>query len=194
MPLSRIFHKNPIKKLSSDELKDMELNLNVKTDRLTEEVARIEQEIQKLFQKGKETESHLEEVSLASHIKTLCRKKELKAAAHAQLEKELRAVSNMLIIKEHETDLKNAGVWEPLERIPPADLEAYLIERKLEAEDRQAAVRVVTDLTSSILNPTTGYEEGLEDILSVMREVRQGKLEPEMASDIVSKERKLETK
>jgi hypothetical protein len=194
MPLSRIFRKNPIKKLSSDELKDMELNLNVKTDRLTEEVAGIEQEIQDLFQKGKETGSHLEEVSLASHIKTLCRKKELKAAAHAQLEKELRAVSNMLIIKEHEMDLKNAGVWEPLERIPPEDLEAYLIERKLEAEDRQAAVRVVTDLTSSILNPTAEYEEGLKDILAVMREVREGKLEPETASDIVSKERKLETK
>jgi len=194
MPLSRVFRKNPIKKLKRDELKEMELNLKVQTDRLAQEVAGIEVEIQGLFQESKDAESHMEEISLASHIKTLCKKKEMKAAAHAQLERELCAVSNMLIIKEHEMDLKNAGVWEPLEKIPPAELETYLIDRKLDAEDRQAAVRVVTDLTSSILNPTTRYEEGLEDLLAVMREVKEGKLEPETAREIVSKGRRLEKK
>lgn len=192
MALLNIFRKNPIEKLSRDKLRETELRLKVKSEKLTGEVSEIEAQVQHLFQKSKEAKSRLEEISLANRIKTLIQKKDMKAAAHAELEKELRAVSNLLIIKEHEADLKAAGVWEPLQKAPPEELERYLIEMKLKAEDRQATVRMATDLTSSMLKPAAEHEEGLEDILAVMREVREGKLEPEAAGKMVTEEKEQE--
>jgi len=192
MALLNIFRKNPIEKLSRDKLREMELRLKVKSEKLTGEVSEIEAQVQHLFQKSKEARSRLEEISLANRIKTLAQKKDLKESAHAELEKELRAVSNLLIIKEHEADLRAAGVWEPLQKAPPEELEKYLIEMKLKAEDRQATVRMATDLTSSMLKPAAEHEEGLEDILAVMREVREGKLEPEAAGKMVTEEKEEE--
>jgi hypothetical protein len=192
MSLLSIFRSNPIKRLKYDQLKDIELKLKVKSDRLAKEVAEIDAEIQHIFEKSKEITSRLEEINLASRIKTLGQQKDMKVAAHAELEKELRAVTNMLIIKQYEVDLRAAGAWDPLEKIPPEKLEKYLVERKLEAEDRQAAVRVVTELTSTILKPKAEYDEGLEDILAVMKEVKQGKLEPESAGKMVSKDKEVE--
>jgi hypothetical protein len=189
MPLFNIFGKNPIKKLRHDELKDMELSLKVKSERLTKEVIEIDREIQQLFEKSKEAKSHLEEIDLASRIKTLAKKKEMKVAAHAELERELRAVSNLLVIKEYEVDLKAAGVWEPLQKIAPEELQKYLIDKKLEAEDRQGAVKAITELTGSVFRPTTEHEEDLDDILAVMREVKEDKLKPETASERISKQR-----
>ncbi|MCL0088998.1 hypothetical protein M1O53_01285 [Dehalococcoidia bacterium] len=192
MALLSIFRKNPIEKLSRDKLKEMELRLKVKSGKLTAEVAEIEAQVQQLFQKSKEAKSRLEEISLANRIKTLAQKKDMKGAAHADLEKEIRAVSNLLIVKEHQADLQAAGVWEPLQKVAPEELEKYLIEMKLKAEDRQGTVRMATDLTSSMLKPAVEHEEGLEDILAVMREVREGKLEPEDAGKMVTEEKEQE--
>jgi len=189
MALLNIFRRNPLKSLSRDKLKEMEIKLKVKSEQLTKEVADIEREIQYLFERSKGVKSRLEEISLANRIKTLAQKKEMKVAAHAELERELRAVGNLLVIKEHEADLRAAGVWEPLQKMPPDVLERYLIEMRLDAQDREARIKAVTEMTASVLKPGVEYEEGLEDILKVMQEVREGKLEPEAAKEAVMRER-----
>lgn len=189
MPLFSMFNRNPIKKLRHDELKEMELSLKVRSERLTKEVGEIDFEIQQIFERSKEAKSHLEEIDLASRIRTLAKKKEMKVAAHAELERELRAVTNLLVIKEYEADLKAAGVWEPLQKIAPEELQQYLIDRKLEAEDRQGAVQAITELTGSVFKPTTEHDEDLDDILAMMRQVKEDKLKPETASERISKEK-----
>ena len=187
MALSNIFRRNPIKSLDHKKLKETETILRAKSRELLIEIKRIENEIKLTFEKSKQASSRLEETSLARIIKTLTQKREMKAAALAKVEKELAAVSNLLIIKEHEADLKAAGVWEPLQKLPPEKLEPYLTGLQLNQQDREARVKTITDMTSSMFKPFGEPEEGLEDILQVMDALKQGKMEPEAAKDIMTK-------
>ena len=110
--LSRLFGaKNPVDSMNPKDLRIMEIQLTRRIDEVAAEAKRVDGEIALLLEKARSPLSKNEEISLARRIKTLSQKKDMKLAAHAQLDKELRAVSNILILKEHEADLKSAGVW-----------------------------------------------------------------------------------
>ncbi len=181
-----IFKKDPLKKLSVSDLKNMELERKVKAEKLADQVAGLEREIQYIFEKSKSVQSRLEEVNLANRIKTLSLQKEQKVAAHTQTEKDIRAVSNMLIIREMESDLKAAGGWKNLEKIPPERLEQYLIDKTLDIEDKRARIKAITDMTSAALAPDEPQDESIQDILNVMREVKSGQLSADLAMGRVS--------
>lgn len=185
---SKIFgSKNPIESMSIDELKIMEIKLTNKIEELQAEVRSIEKEIQILFEKAKNAKSKSEEVSLARRIKTLLQKKEMKLNAQAQLEKELRAVSNLLILKEYEEDLKSAGVWDKLRKLDPEELEKWLISKNLEAKNRDELVSSVIEMTSMAME--VDYEEDLDEILDAIRAVKEGNMEPEDAEKMLRKEK-----
>ena len=181
--------KNPIESMSIDELKIMEIKLTNKIEELQAEVRNIEKEIQILFEKAKNAKSKSEEVSLARRIKTLLQKKEMKLNAQAQLEKELRAVSNLLILKEYEEDLKSAGVWDKLRKLDPEELEKWLILKNLEAKNRDELVSSVIEMTSMAME--VDYEEDLDEILDAIRAVKEGNMEPEDAEKML-REKKFE--
>lgn len=173
--------------MSIDELKIMEIKLTNKIEELQAEVRNIEKEIQILFEKAKNAKSKSEEVSLARRIKTLLQKKEMKLNAQAQLEKELRAVSNLLILKEYEEDLKSAGVWDKLRKLDPEELEKWLISKNLEAKNRDELVSSVIEMTSMAME--VDYEEDLDEILDAIRAVKEGNMEPEDAEKMLRKEK-----
>lgn len=190
--LSKLFgSKNPVESMSIDELRIMEIKLNKKIEELQSEVKQIENEIQVLFEKARVARTKSEEVSLARRIKTLTQKKEMKLAAQAQLEKELRAVSNVLILKEHEQDLKSAGVWDKLKRLKPEQLESWLISKNLEAKDRDEIVTSVVEMTSMAMTAGVSYEEDLDEILEAIRAVKSGDMEPDEAERVVSREKRM---
>ena len=103
--------------LKVDELEEILIKLSKKIDDLNGEVRVLEDSINRLFEKARESKTRGEEVSIANRIKTLSQKKEMKQSAVFQLERELRAVNNLLIIKENERDLKEAGAWDKLRKI-----------------------------------------------------------------------------
>jgi len=187
--LSRIFsRKKSIDDYSVGELREMEIRLNHKIEALLREVDTIEKEIQMLFERARKAKSRSEEMSIANRIKSLSNKKNMKLNAQAQLEKELRAVSNLLIIKEHEADLKQAGVWDNLKRLSPQEVESYLTKKRLEAEDREQLINSVIEMTSQTMAQGVETDEELEEILSTIRAVKEGELEPEEAERVVSGE------
>jgi len=189
--LSKIFsRKKTIDDYSVEELREMEIRLNHKIEALLREAGAIEKEIQALFEKAKKAKSRSEEVSIANRIKTLSHKKNAKLNAQAQLEKELRAVSNLLVLKEHESDLRQAGVWDDLRKLSPQEVESYLIRKRLEAEDRDQLIGSVIEMTSQAMAQGAEIDEELEDILSTIRAVKKGELEPEQAERVVSGEAK----
>ena len=99
--LSRLFGaRNPVDSMSPKDLRVMEIQLTRRIDEIAGEAKRVDAEIALLLEKARSPLSKNEEISLARRIKTLSQKKEMKLAAHAQLDKELRAVSNILIQRE----------------------------------------------------------------------------------------------
>ena len=115
-----------LESLKIKDLKTMEIQLNKKIDDINNEIVSTESTIQKLFAKARGTTTKSEEISIANRIKTLNQKKEMKQSAVIQLEKELRGVSNLLILKENERDLKESGAWKKLEKMKPEKMEKWL--------------------------------------------------------------------
>ena len=183
MDLSKIFKRNPLKSVDPKKLKEGEVTLKLKSKELLAEISYIDREIQDIFNKSKEVDSRIREISLARRIKTLTQKREMKTSAQARIEKELSAVSNLLIIKEHEDDLKAAGIWEALNKVPPEQLEQRLAELQLDQEDRESRVKTITELTSKEFTASGEQEEGLDDILKAMESIKEGTMEPEAAKE-----------
>lgn len=182
--------KNHIDSMNVDELRVTEVKLSKKIEELQREVRDIEKEIQLLLEKARLTKTKNEEISIARRIKTLTQKKEMKVKAQLKLEKELRAVSNLIILKEHEDDLKSAGVWDILGRMSPEELENWLISKELEAKNKDELVSEIIGMTSTTMSIGADYEEeDLDDILETIRAVKRGDLEPEEAESIIDKKK-----
>ena len=182
-----------IESLKIKDLRLMEIKLNKKIDDLNEEIRNIASTIQSLFQKARETTTQSEEISIANRIKTLSQKKEMKQSAIMQLEKELRGVSNLLILKENERDLKESGAWNKLKKMKPEKMEKWLTSKTLEQRNRQELMDTVVSMTSEAME-SVDYDEDLDEILDTIREVKGGNIEVEDASKKVMKEKRGEEK
>jgi len=174
-----------------EELQTMEIKLNRKIEDLNEEIKEIERVMQNLFEKAKLTKTKIEEISIANRIKTLGQKKEMKLSAIIQLEKELRAVDNLLILKENERDLKEAGVWDKLKKLKPEKVEEWLTSKTLEKRNREELIGDIIALTHEAME-SVEYDEDLEEILDIIKEVKEGSLEVKDASKKVMKNRESE--
>jgi len=172
--LSSLFRGgNPIDTISIDELKVTEIQLTKKVDGMHAEVRRIDQEVQRIYDLAKATSSKSEEVSYARQIKTLLQKKEMKLSSLGQIDKDLRAVSNILILKEREKDLP-ADVVRKLKNLDPEKMEKYLIGKKLDTMNDDAQINAIIDMTSSTMEVGVEEEEDLSDILDTIRAAKEG--------------------
>jgi thiamine phosphate synthase YjbQ (UPF0047 family) len=164
---------NPIDTFSIDELKVTEIQLNKKVETIHAEVRRIDQEVQRTYDLAKESSSKSEEVSYARQIKTFLQKKEMKLSSLAQIDKDLRAVSNILILKEREKDLP-VDVVRKLKKLDPEKMEKYLIGKKLDTMNDDAQIDAIIDMTSSTMEVGVEAEDDLGDILDTIRAGKEG--------------------
>jgi hypothetical protein len=169
---------NPIDTLSLDDLRITEIQLNKKVDDIHAEVRRIDLDVERNYDLAKKSTSQSEEVSYARRIKTLLLKKEGKLASQAQIEKEIRAVSNLVILKEREKDLPS-DVVKKLKKLDPDQMEKYLIAKKLDTMNDDAQIDAIIDMTSGTMEVGVEPEEDLTEILDTIRAGKEG-------SDIVS--------
>jgi len=184
--------KNPLDSMGIEDLRVLEIRLTSKVETVQEESRRLESAIKNLFNEAKAVQSKSEELSIARRIDTISKKREMKLSAQTQLEKELRAVNNLLILKEHEADLQSAGVWENIAALEPDQVEEWLIKKNLAGEDRDALVTEITQMTGEAMTVGTEESEDLREILAAIHAVKEGDLDPEEAELRVT-ERRIET-
>lgn len=184
--------KNPIELMHADKLREMEIRLDHKIDSLNSEVKPLESKISALFEEARATKSKNEEINIARRIKTISQKKEMKIAALAQLEKELRAVSNLLIIKEHERDLRTAGVWDRIKDVNPEDLENWLVKAKINATDREGLISTVTEMTTQAMEMGNEPDDDIKDILDAIHTIKNEEYSPDIEKTLHSQDIKME--
>jgi hypothetical protein len=180
--------KNALDNFSPQELREMQIQLDRKSGNLKKEIETIEGDIASLFEKARSAKTKSEEITLAHRIKTLQERQGMKLKAQAELEKELRAISNISILKEHEEDLKVAGVWGKLKKMDPEKLDRDLRGKVLDAQDHNTLVNDVIKLTGESMAAGTEFDEDIGDILKTVHSVKKGELDPEVATKKVSKE------
>lgn len=167
--LSSFFgERNPIDSFSFDDLKVTEIQLDKKVEDIHAEVRRIDKEVQRNYDMARDSASTSEEVSYARHIKTLLLKKDAKLSTQAQLEKELRAVSNIVILKQREKDLP-AGILKKIKAINPDQMEHYLLSMNLDAMEDDEQLSKIISMTSSTMEVGVEPEDDLTEILATIR-------------------------
>ena len=189
--LSRFFgRKNPLD-IPIDQLRENQIKLDMQIRKVEDEIAEIDAQIAALFQRAKEARSKSEELTIATKIKTLNRRKQSLQNTHAQLNKQLMLMANLLIIKENEAILRDTPTWEILRKMSPEELEKHLVSMQLDAQNLNENLNTMLGYTDQALGAGVEFEEDeeLAEIMRTIQAVKEGELEPEKAAEKVTKER-----
>lgn len=178
--LQKIFtKKSRTENLEISDLKISEIQLNKKISEIQKEIHILEERITYYFSEAKSARSRSEEISIAVRIDTATKKRETKLNAQMQLEKELRAVSNILTLKDHEKDLQHAGIWDAIGSLEPDEVEGWLIKKNLATESHENLIKEITNLTEGAISAGNCInDESLKEILQTIDDVKSGNLEP----------------
>jgi len=190
--LKNIFskNKNPLD-MPLDKLKESKIKLDIQIKKLEDEILNIDNQIVKLFEKAKNTKSKSEELTIATKIKTLNQRKKQLQNAHALLNKQMRFVDNLLVIKENEAILKSTPLWSILSKMSPEELEKTLINLRLDSENIINTLNTALGITDDALSMASEeHDEDIENILKTIHAVKEGELDVEDAKEIVSEEKK----
>ncbi len=130
MGLLDVFRKNPTDKIDLRELMEEEIRLRNQIDRIKKEIDRIEKTKKKKFEEGIGADKLTKRI-LAQEIKQLDMQAKLNLRNFETLHRQHTFVSNLIIIKKHERQLKETKLWEKLTTIAPEVLESALIRLQL---------------------------------------------------------------
>ncbi|MEM2085990.1 MAG: hypothetical protein QXF06_01115 [Archaeoglobaceae archaeon] len=182
----RFFKKNPLE-ISLEKLKDDKIKLDLQIRKVEEEISDIERQITLLFEEGKRAKTRSEELTIATKIKTLSQRKQNLQATHAQLNKQMMLLSNIMIIKENEALIRSSPLYETLRKMPAEELENKLATIQLDAQNLNENLMKALGYTDQAIS--VGYEEDeeIKKIMDTMRAVKEGDLEPEKAMRKVEK-------
>jgi len=189
---SRFFGKKnpldvPLKKLEENRIK-----LEVQIEKVEKQIASIDREIAALFEKARKARSKSEELTIATKIKALNRRKQNLQSTHMKLNKQLMLVSNLAIIKENENLLKGTPTWDMLRKMSPEELENRLLERRLDEQNFDENLSRMLGMTDQTISVGAEFEEDeeLAEIMKTIHSVKEGELDPEMAAEKVTGEEK----
>ena len=193
---SRFFgKKNPLD-IPLNELNESRIKLEVQIQRVEDEISAIETEINRLFERAKKARSKSEELTIATKIKTLNQRKKNLQRTHAQLNKQLMLVSNLLIIKENEAILRDTPTWKLLRKTSAEELERHLAEMQLDAQNFNEGLNQMLGITDQTIGAGVDFEEDeeLAEIMATIRAVKEGELEPgEATKRVIEGEKDVET-
>ncbi|MBW9221006.1 hypothetical protein KKP91_03835 [Methanothermococcus sp. SCGC AD-155-M21] len=183
-------NKNPLD-MPLNKLNESKIMLDIKVKKLEDEISQIDNQITALFERAKESKSKSEELTIATKIKTLSQKKKQLQNSHALLNKQMRFINNILVIKENEEILKSTPLWNTLNSMSPQELERHLIDMKINSENIMGTLNNALGITDDMLSSASEeHDEDIEDILGTIHAIKEGELDVEDAKGIVSNEEK----
>ena len=135
-----MLRKKPLDKIDLMELMEEEIRLRNQIDRIKKEIDRLEKTKKKKFEEGIGADK-LTKRMLAREIKQLNMQAKLNLGSFETLHEQHTFVSNLIIIKKHERQLKETKLWEKLTTIPPEVLESALIRLQLKGKTYNEILR-----------------------------------------------------
>jgi len=185
-------NKNPLD-MPLDKLNESKIKLDIQVRKLEDELSKIDNQITMLFEKAKSSKSKSEELTIATKIKTLGQRKKQLQNAHALLNKQVRFVDNLLVIKENEVILKSTPLWDVLGNMSQEELQNHLIDMKINSENIIGTLNNALGITDDMLSSASEeHDEDIADILNTIHAVKEGDLDIDDAKEIVSDEKKKE--
>lgn len=147
----RLFRRSPLDLVSIEELRERKIELENMVRKVKSKIEEIDKEMELVLESAESVETKLDEMILARKLKGLELEKTFKLGTQAKLERELRIVSNLIIVKEYQKDLESAGAWDKLKKMDPIIIVTWLEERNFEEMSRDEIISQVVAMTSGAI-------------------------------------------
>jgi hypothetical protein len=186
------FKKNPVDKLNPRDLQEEEIRLKNRMERLRKDINKIEKDKKQKFQEGVGADM-IKKKMLAQEIKQLDTEARLKLKNFSTINKQHMFVSNLIVVKKYEQDLKKNKIWDKIGNIGSENFESALIKTNLSGKEFE---EVLNDLNRIFEMDITEFEAGEDEaenqLLDAWSSVESGAIDVDEVEQTFSLEKSLE--
>lgn len=188
------FKKNSVEKINTRDLQEEEIRLKNRMERLRKDIKKIEGDKKQKFQEGVGADM-MKKKMLAQEIKQLDTEARLKLNNFTTIYKQYMFVSNLIVVKKYEYDLKKNKIWDRISNIGSENFETALIKTSLVDKDFEG---VLNDLNRVFEMGTTDFEAGEDEaesqLLDAWSSVESGAMDVNEVEYTLSLDKSIEKK
>lgn len=187
---------NSVDRLNTRELKEEEMRLQNHIELARKDIQKIEKQKKDIFKQGVGADM-IKKKMLAQQLKHLDMQAQLKIKAFMTMHKQFMFVSNLVIVKQYEKELKQSPIWSKITNIEPSKFENALINVNLKGKSFEEVLNNLNNvfemsLTDSSLEQSSDDTE--KQLLDAWSGVETGAIDVESAQKLISMEKQLENK
>jgi hypothetical protein len=187
---------NSVDRLNVRELKEEEMRLQNHIELARKDILKIEKQKKDLFKQGIGADL-IKKKMLAQELKHLDMQAQMKVKGFMTMHKQYMFISNLVVIKQYEKELKQNKIWTKITNIEPSKFENALINVNLKGKSFEDVLNNLNNvfemsLTDSGLEQATDETE--KQLLDAWSGVETGAINVEEAQKLVSMEKQLEKK
>jgi hypothetical protein len=187
---------NSVDRLNVRELKEEEMRLQNHIELARKDILKIEKQKKDLFKQGIGADL-IKKKMLAQELKHLDMQAQMKVKGFMTMHKQYMFISNLVVIKQYEKELKQNKIWTKITNIEPSKFENALINVNLKGKSFEDVLNNLNNvfemsLTDSSLEQSTDETE--KQLLDAWSGVETGAINVEEAQKLVSMEKQLEKK
>ena len=187
-----VFRKNPVDKIKVRELQGEEIRLKNQIERARKEINKLEKEKKVRFQEGVGADL-LKKKMLAQEIKQLDMEVKLKTQKFMAMHKQFMFISNLIVIKQFEKELKNTPFWDKITHIPPEQFESALINVNLSGKAFENVLDSLNQVFEmEIADFQMPEDEAEKQLLDTWSQIEAGTMDLEEGEDMLSIDKDLE--
>jgi len=187
---------NSVDRLKTRELKEEEMRLQNHIELARKEIQKIEKQKKDIFKQGVGADL-IKKKMLAQQLKHLDMQAQLKIKAFMTMHKQFMFVSNLVIVKQYEKELKQSPIWSKITNIEPSKFENALINVNLKGKSFEEVLNNLNNVFEMSLSDSS-LEQSTDDtekqLLDAWSGVETGAIDVEDAQKLISMEKQLENK
>ena len=187
---------NSVDRLNTRELKEEEMRLQNHIELARKDIQKIEKQKKDIFKQGIGADL-IKKKMLAQQLKHLDMQAQLKIKGFMTMHKQYMFISNLVVVKQYEKELKQNQIWSKITNIDPSKFENALINVNLKGKSFEVVLSNLNNvfemsLTDADLEQSTDDTE--KQLLDAWSGVETGAINVEDAQKIISMEKQLEKK
>ena len=187
---------NSVARLDNRELKSEQMRLQNHIELARKEIQKIEKQKKDLFKQGVGADL-IKKKMLAQQLKHCDMQAQMKMKQFMTMHKQFMFISNLVVVKQYEKELKQSPIWAKITNIEPSKFENALINVNLQGksfEDVLNNLNGVFEMSLSDADLEQSTDDTEKQLLDAWSGVETGAINVEDAQKLVSMDKQLESK
>ena len=187
---------NTVDRLDNRELKGEQMRLQNHIELARKEIQKIEKQKKDLFKQGVGADL-IKKKMLAQQLKHCDMQAQMQMKQFMTMHKQYMFISNLVVVKQYEKELKQNKIWSKITNIEPSKFENALINVNLQGKSFEEVLNNLNGVFEMSLSDAD-LEQSTDDtekqLLDAWSGVETGAINVEEAQKLVSMEKQLENK